>query len=367
MFRIHFLPATIGDCIWIEYGEEGAPHHILLDGGTGGTRKLLEKRLKKIPVGQREIELAIVTHIDNDHIGGILRLLEEEGKRPAHKKIGFSIGDFWFNGWPQLNPTQAGVELYGVEQGERLTKQLVAHGMNWNTRFDGKAVVVPETGALPQKELPDGMVLTLLSPLPEGLAGMKEVWERELLAAGLVPGFEVEETAEIAGVERFGTPSSGILDIGALAETDFDPDGSPANRSSIALIAEYDCKRVLLAADAHADVLQAGLKRFQPTGKPGLDLFKVSHHGAQGTTSRDLIEVVDCRRYVFSSNGSSYSHPHAEAVARVIAGAGDGVELLFNYDSDSNRAWKGMASLPGPFDFRTTYPQAGTSGITVDV
>jgi hypothetical protein len=32
-FRITMLPALHGDCLWIEYGEEGDTHHVLIDGG----------------------------------------------------------------------------------------------------------------------------------------------------------------------------------------------------------------------------------------------------------------------------------------------------------------------------------------------
>ena len=124
MFKITFLPATFGDCIFIEYGDEQDPSRILVDGGTAGTREHIQKLLRALPYGQRHLELVVVTHIDNDHIAGILTLLEEEAEAPPHKKLRFTIGDFWFNGWPHLHDDPKGIELYGAEQGEKLTKQI---------------------------------------------------------------------------------------------------------------------------------------------------------------------------------------------------------------------------------------------------
>lgn len=321
--------------------------------------------MRELPADQRHLELVVVSHIDNDHIAGILTLFEEEAKAHAGDRLGFTIGDLWFNGWPHLHKDPEGVELYGVEQGERLTKQISDHGFPWNKKFQSKAVVVPDKGKLPTKQLDGGMVLTLLSPSAKDLGKMKSVWKKELIDAGLVSGLSLKETPTIEGVERYGTPSSGYLDINALGSSTFDPDGSPANRSSIALIAEYDGKRALLSADAHADVIEANLQRYQPNEKAQLDLMKVSHHGAQGTTSLDLIKAVDCRRYVFSTNGSNYEHPHAEAVARVIVATDANPELVFNYRTKHNSVWEGMAGIPEPHMFRTIFPQAGKSGISV--
>ncbi|MCU7876385.1 MAG: MBL fold metallo-hydrolase [Candidatus Thiodiazotropha sp. (ex Lucinoma borealis)] len=72
------LPARHGDCLWIEYGELAAPHRILIDGGTSGTFQDLKKRFEAIPETQREFELLVVTHIDADHISGVLKLLESD-------------------------------------------------------------------------------------------------------------------------------------------------------------------------------------------------------------------------------------------------------------------------------------------------
>ena len=76
MFKIEMLPAGHGDCLWIEYGSKEDPFRILIDGGTTGTYKRLKKRLENLSEEDRKFELLIVTHIDADHIAGILKLFE---------------------------------------------------------------------------------------------------------------------------------------------------------------------------------------------------------------------------------------------------------------------------------------------------
>lgn len=75
-YRIHVLPAQRGDALWIEYGTEDAPNHILIDGGITATgRDHLRKRVEEVGT-PLHFELLVVTHIDLDHIQGILQFLE---------------------------------------------------------------------------------------------------------------------------------------------------------------------------------------------------------------------------------------------------------------------------------------------------
>lgn len=66
-YEINFLPARYGDCLWIQYGTLESTKNILIDGGTGGTKKHIKKILEDLPKEKRIIELLVVTHIDRDH------------------------------------------------------------------------------------------------------------------------------------------------------------------------------------------------------------------------------------------------------------------------------------------------------------
>ena len=99
MFRLEMLPARCGDCLLLEYGPPGSSRVVVIDGGLGETATVLWKRLDLLRhqrgVETLEIELLVVTHIDNDHIVGIIELLKAD--HPALK-----IHDIWFNGRPPL-------------------------------------------------------------------------------------------------------------------------------------------------------------------------------------------------------------------------------------------------------------------------
>ncbi len=250
MFDIHMLPADHGDCLWIDYGDEAAPRHILIDAGTTGTWPRLRKKIDDERAknnGKLHFELFVITHIDADHIGGSIKFLEECGP------MGVTFGEVWFNGWHQLD-NEAPPDVLGAMQGEALTALIDSHNFKWNEKFGRRAVMVPDSGALPSVSYA-GMQLTLLSPTFEKLQKLKPDWEKEVVNAGLKPG-------QAYDVEDVETPSDELGDdVEDMANGKFEPDKTKPNGSSIAFIAEYDGKRVLFGADAHPDVLLASLKR----------------------------------------------------------------------------------------------------------
>jgi glyoxylase-like metal-dependent hydrolase (beta-lactamase superfamily II) len=107
VLRLDVLPAGHGDCLWIEYGASASPRVVLVDGGARGTYKRALKA--KLAEHRREIELVVVTHVDGDHITGILDLVTDE-------TIDFRAKDIWFNGYRHL-PDEAPTTL-GPVQGE---------------------------------------------------------------------------------------------------------------------------------------------------------------------------------------------------------------------------------------------------------
>jgi hypothetical protein len=123
----------------------------------------------------------------------------------------------------------------------------------------------------------------------------------------------------------------------------FGGDGSEANGSSIAFIAEYGRQRWLFAADAHEDVLRAGLQRYGESrgGLPvRLDGFKVPHHGSVKNVSPELLDMIDAATYLISTNGAYFHHPDAACIDLILEKAGrKHPELIFNYHSDFTSKW----------------------------
>ena len=92
MLRLEMLPAACGDCLWLEYGDGAQAGIVIIDGGLRETAQVLRKRIDKARrargVETLEVELLVVTHIDNDHIVGIIELLRVRGLFYASRTSG---------------------------------------------------------------------------------------------------------------------------------------------------------------------------------------------------------------------------------------------------------------------------------------
>lgn len=350
MLRIEMLPATCGDCLWIEYGEGKGLHRILIDGGTAGSVKPLVAKIKELPEGEREFELLVVTHVDGDHIAGVLKLLETP-------KLGVRINEIWFNAYRHL--IEAG-EGFGPVQGERLSDGVVAGKVGWNAKFNEHAVAVPDRGALPVKKLPGGLELVVLGPTREKLRLLKPVWIEACKEAHIKPG-KARRVPVPPGLEVFGPPN-----VDVLAATAFEEDAAAANGSSIVLLLRYKGTSVLLGADGHPTVIAAGLKRYaNGDARVKLDAYKVAHHGSHHNMSKDLLDLIDCRTYLFSSNGSRFKHPSPDAVARAVKYGSNGKDptrLVFNYRTQFNDIWD-APSLKRKWRYETIFPADSEDGI----
>ncbi len=356
IFRLSLLPARQGDCLWLEYGPEEHPWQVLIDGGTAETHGQIAARLNKLPAGRRVFELFIVSHIDSDHIGGALKLLTEEN-------AGATFKDTWFNGWRHLPESK--FEEFGPVQGEKLTTRLLEPNTSWNQHkpFEGKAIQTNKSGQLPAVELEGGLKLTLLSPGQEQLFSLRPVWEVECRKAGLKP----EEPATSSHPAPPGFEVMGPLNIDLLAQEKFVGDPSQANGSSIAILAEYAEKRLLLAGDAYAEVLETNLQRLAGLGgRVKLDAFKLPHHGSRNNLSQSLLEKIDCPLYLFSSDGTQFKHPSRQAVARVIKYGGVEPILAFNYRTPYTLLYD-QPLLISQYGYSLCYPPAGEEGLTLDL
>ena len=346
---VHMLPAQHGDCLWIEYGEERGPKsRVLVDCGTRATNRHLMARIDALPEAERKLELFVMTHIDDDHIGGAIPFLE------GHLG-GVHVDDVWFNGWRHLS------DFLGAKQGERFSTLLADLRLPWNQWRSEKSIVV-DNGVLPEKELPGGLRLTLLSPTAEKLEALGKHWEKELDRFGLEPGARMLGTDdEDEGGDSVST------DVDELVERPFKSDKRAPNGSSIALLAEFEGKSVLLGADAHPAVLIDSigkLLRKRGADRLKLDAFKVAHHASHGNTSPELLQLLECPRYLISTNGDKFKHPHSETIARLIRFGGPGAELCFNYISDYNKVWS-KKELQDRYRYRTRYPETSAPGLVV--
>lgn len=346
-FVIDMLPGREGDCIWIEYGDIKKPRRIIIDGGRQVAYKTLKKRFNGLPENQRKFELLVNTHVDADHIEGLIKLVEEPNQLISFK-------DVWFNGFIHLEkPT--GTETFGAKQGERFGDGVIENGWPWNKAFDGSSVVINDDGSLPVINLAGGMKITLLSPTWKDLIRFRKKWKDECIKAGLIPGKSTPIVTSYDGIERFGSLNSKM--VKKMAKSDFSKhkDKSRANGTSIAFIAEYGGKSALFSGDAFANVLQSNLKILGKNKPVKLDAFKLSHHGSRGALSNELLNQINCHTYLISTNGSRHNHPDREAISRVLVTVAGQKNLIGNYRSEEILEWT-IPSLQHEFNYDVTLP-----------
>ena len=351
MLRIEMLPAAEGDALWIEYGHPDDPRRILVDGGPARTYHALRSKILALQPGSRRFELVVATHIDTDHIDGIIRLLLDES-------LGISIGDIWFNGYDQL----VGGDTLGAGEGEILGTLIKQQSLPLNNAFGGKAVIVQD--AFARQDLGDGMYATVVGPTRKELTILLGEWEKVLAKEHWVAGDPATALAQLAKRSELKSPPPIPPLPDVLGDEDVDP--SKANGASIAFILEdADGRRLLLTGDSHSDVLTPQLQALGNGARVKVDAFKLPHHGSRNNVSAALLSAVEPKQYLVSSSGAKYEHPDVVAIERVIARHATSSRkpiLNFNYRSVYNEMWA-APELQEQEHYIARYP----TGISVDL
>jgi hypothetical protein len=300
--------------------------------------------------GRRHIDVAVITHIDHDHIGGAALLFND-------KSLGLSFGDVWFNAPPRRLAR-------GVAEGLSLATLLgaTAAELPWNEAFGGKHVATSGDGAFVELPTTKGMPrITLLSPTPARLTSLFKVWDRELER---LRRKEAEKLQQPEAARR----GAAALDLEALAASVTKVDATPANGSSIAFLLEHKGASALFAADAFPRVLSPALQalarhRKQPGGL-SVDAIKLSHHGSKGNVTTEFLKSVRADHYIVSTNGAIFKHPDDEAIARVVLNGGRRHSLWFNYRNERSLRWADEARL-AQHGCRVVLPEVGHEGFTL--
>ncbi len=341
-FSVEMLPAGHGDCLWIEYGDPAKASRVLIDCGTTGTYKRLRARVGKLPEKGRRFDLFVLTHVDADHIGGTIPFFNKG------RDLGVELADLWFNGYKHLPSA-----LLGAKQGEIFSTLVEDRNLSWNDWCDGGRIVLPDGELpLPSCTLPGGMKLTLLAPTMGKLEKLQVRWEKELRRHGLTPDSRRDYRRFLKGV-----PSTSD-DVDELADAAFRSDRGAPNGSSIGFLAEFEGKSALLVGDAHSPQLADSIRRLlteRGEDKLRVDAFKVSHHASRNNLHSELLQLIDCDRYLISTNGSHFNHPDREAVARVIKYGGADPCLCFNYRTKLNDVWA-RKDLQEKYGYTALYP-----------
>ena len=100
-----------------------------------------------------------------------------------------------------------------------------------------------------------------------------------------------------------------------------------------------------------------------------IDALKLPHHGSGNNLNIDLLKLLDCPRYLVSTDGSTFHHPDRQAIARVIKygkNGETGSTLYFNYHSEDNEVWS-RKDLQARYGYSAVYPKPEEEGLKVEL
>ncbi|MBN8211092.1 MBL fold metallo-hydrolase [Bacillus sp. NTK071] len=368
--NIEMFPALGGDCLLVTLGNKKKTN-ILIDGGYKETfYNYLKPRLQHMKKNGERLDLVIVTHIDADHIEGIIELLRENGSSKKANII--SIGEIWHNSYRHLQFLKDNdkkidfrekailldkiVQGYQNKQcnsentdisakdGSTLAALIYAGGYNWNTSFNGSAINVDSKELI---NINSEFKLRLLAPNSNSLQRLSKFWLKELRKEKydftLTDNELFDDAFEFFMLNQselqYSDEDTDIsnrkenIDIESLATKKESLDNSPVNGSSICFIVEYQQKKVLFLADSLPQVIYSEIQKLveKESYIPTFDLIKVSHHGSSRNTTQKLLELIDSKHFFFSTNGKKHKHPSPETIAKIVIRNGGLRKLFFNY------------------------------------
>lgn len=300
--ELNILPAYHGDSILIKTFDKNKEEFIILiDGGTTSTFDYsLKKKLNDIS----KINLLVLTHIDSDHIGGLIRLF---GNSLIDK---IEIDEIWINQPDyELYQTSNKKALISVRQGEDIKTLFKVKKPNSNFRE-----ITIEDNIINIRDIE----FTILSPNIEIKNKLYQKWKKEKDKLILK-----QENLKV-NISSNGTSYSKSLE--ELSKIDFNPDssinGDIYNSSSIAFVLKCPDVKILLLADSRAEIISESLKKlgYNITSPLEIDYVKISHHGSLNNTSEELLSLIKSSNYLISTNGgtSNHKHPSRETIARIV-------------------------------------------------
>ena len=322
--KIKFLKALNGDAILISFKENGETRNILIDGGMpatyvqkGKNGKLeygeLKEAVDKIRENDEKIDLLVLTHVDDDHIGGVLKWFEKD------KEANKIIGQVWFNSGRLISEyfdeQEIAENLLEIPDENTLTS--IGQGVKFEDYIEqngiwDRSIVV----ALEYFEYL-GIKFKILSPSPDKLKLLLGKWEKEKPES-------LDTSADKNDYE--------LTLKEHIAKDKFKEDPAVHNGSSIAFIMTFEKKNFVFLADAHPTVVVNSLKALgYSKDKPfKAELVKISHHGSKANNSVEMLELIKTNKYVISTNGDKHAHPNKQFLAR-LASVNDNCEVYFNY------------------------------------
>ena len=336
LFTLEALEAKHGDSLILHYGKPNSPKIIVIDGGPGGVYKdglrprLNDLKEKRSPDEALSIRMLMVSHLDDDHINGVLALLNDmTDKQEQNEEMPYEIVTLWHNSFDDIigsendadelaaslktniKPVASGgalaaglpVSLPGaaiaasVNQGRELRNGANTLGVSINSPFE-KLVQAPVKGKK-TVTIGDGLKLTVIGPLKDRIEELQMEWNTVIKQKGLAKNEQGQSLA------------AAFLDESVF------------NLSSIVVLAEAGGKTMLLTGDARGDHVLKGLTAagLLKTGTIHVDLLKLPHHGSDRNVETDFFRQITADHYVVSANGK-FGNPEVSTLQMISEARG---------------------------------------------
>ncbi|HBM63988.1 MAG TPA: MBL fold metallo-hydrolase [Pseudomonas sp.] len=353
MLKLRMHKAGNGDCISIITESE----FILIDGGTAQSFDNWKDQV----IGQTtKITKLIVTHIDNDHVNGVIKLLEH-AQCPEIESILFNGAEQLIGSLEINNPTTPHIDRklqalaselsvsddktkIGYAEGTSLSYLLSSKNLKCNHIVGGQATYRENLKSFETGDIK----FTTIGPEKSALSEITESWENKLNERRIKPkiinkvyydAFEtyIASIKDLAPISKIS--NTDLYTIESLANEPFAEDTSATNRSSFSFLIEHQGKRILYLGDCHAETViswldSCGIETIK------VDAVKISHHGSKNNTSRTLLKRIDSPRYMISTNGKSHGHPNLETLARIAEeNRARNTTIMVNYNLDNIPVW----------------------------
>jgi beta-lactamase superfamily II metal-dependent hydrolase len=320
MLNLHVVQAEYGDCLLLESQNGKNSTTVLIDGGPYQTfNKHLKATLKKLLINSK-LDLIVLSHIDNDHIIGLLDLLAEiKEQREKGKEELVKISKLWHNSFndlleidedpntflqnsfltPNFRTKEERIKtetfisstiIKGFQQATDLTSLARSLKIPINPDFD-KLVSVKK---LPKIIKFKDITFSILGPTQKNLDKLRKEWQDWLNKMNLTQNLESE-----------------LLQI---------LDKSIPNLSSIMLLVESKSKKILFTGDGSGDDIIEVLSRTAMLDKMGefhVDILKVPHHGSDRNVSHQFFNTISADYYVISANGRD-DNPSVDTIKWII-------------------------------------------------
>jgi glyoxylase-like metal-dependent hydrolase (beta-lactamase superfamily II) len=340
-FTLDVRRARKGDCLLLHWGTKKQPGLGLIDGGPPNVYKpQLKPRLEEIRQARGldddaslPVDFLMVSHIDDDHINGVLELTKEllEAKQ-SQEPLALKINGLWHNSFDDiignspkeltaaftasfgeaslsrdpnpedlngLDPDVAKV-LSSVDQGFRLRDDGRGLKLRVNPQFAGKLVLAKAKGK--KIDMGNGLSFTVLGPMNPEVVALQKAHD-DFLKSAAKKGKKTEAA------------------LAAFTDT------SVPNLSSLVVLAEAGKKRILLTGDARGDKILEGLELVGLLKKDGkstihVDVLKCPHHGSDRNVDPIFFRRITADHYVFSGNGQ-HGNPERATLQMLLDERGD--------------------------------------------